>query len=94
MNTFRAFSSIIAGSLMMTGISLSPAEAEQPAAQYEVAQADCYAVGMQYAARVGGQLARATPEVRGGQQVCVVVVLMPARDGQRPRREEIVIPAG
>ena len=94
MNTFRTLSSIIAGCLLMAGISISPAVAEPSAAQYEVAQADCYALGMQYAARVGGQLARATPEVRGGQQVCVVVVLMPARDGQRPRREEIVIPAG
>jgi hypothetical protein len=55
---------------------------------------DCYAIGMQQAADVGGQLARATPEVRDGQQVCVIVVLMPARDGQRPRRNEIVIPMG
>lgn len=55
---------------------------------------DCYAIGMQQAAQVGGQLARATPEVRGGQQVCVIVVLMPARDGQRPRRNEIVVPMG
>ncbi|MEO3387834.1 hypothetical protein [Mesorhizobium sp. CAU 1741] len=55
---------------------------------------DCHAIGMQQAAQMGGQLARATPEVRGGQQVCVIVVLMPARDGQRPRRSEIVVPLG
>lgn len=57
-------------------------------------QGDCYAIGMQQAAQVGGQLARATPEVRGGRQVCVIVILMPARDGQRPRRQEIVVPMG
>ena len=55
---------------------------------------DCHAIGMQQAAQMGGQLARATPEVRGGRQVCVIVVLMPARDGQRPRRSEIVVPMG
>lgn len=54
---------------------------------------DCHAIGQQQAAQAGGQLARATPEVRGGQQVCVIVVLMPAKDGQRPRRTEIIVPA-
>lgn len=53
---------------------------------------DCYAIGMQEAAREGGQLARATPETRGGQTVCVIVILMPAKDGQRPRRTEKVVP--
>jgi hypothetical protein len=57
-------------------------------------QSDCYSIGRQQAEQVGGQLARATPEMRGGQQVCVIVVLMPARDGQRPRRTEIVVPMG
>lgn len=70
--------------LLLAGPMASPA----PAAP------DCHAIGQRYAAQAGGQLARATPEVRGGQQVCVIVVLMPARDGQRPRRNEIVVPAG
>jgi hypothetical protein len=55
---------------------------------------DCYSMGMQEAARRGGQLARAEPETRGGRQVCVIVVLTPGKDGQRPRRDEIVIPMG
>jgi hypothetical protein len=29
---------------------------------------------------------------RGGQQVCVIVVLGPGQDGQRPRRAEFVVP--
>jgi hypothetical protein len=58
------------------------------------AAADCYSVGQQVAAQKGGQLAKARPETRRGKTVCVVVVLIPAKDGQRPRRAEIVVPAG
>jgi hypothetical protein len=63
-----------------------------PQQEVLLAQGDCYAIGQRYASQVGGQLARAQPESRGGRSVCVVVVLMPAKDGQRPRREEIVVP--
>lgn len=58
-----------------------------------VAQADCYAIGQQVAAQNGGTLARATPSNQGGQPVCVIVVLVPGKDGQRPRRAEFVVPA-
>lgn len=58
------------------------------------AAADCYSVGQQVAAQNGGQLAKARPETRHGKTVCVVVVLIPAKNGQRPRRAEIVVPAG
>lgn len=91
MNTLRALSCAVLASLMAFP-SVAPQAMAEP---YQLAQAtDCHAVGMRYAAQAGGQLARATPEIRGGQQVCVIVVLLPARDGQRPRREEIVVPAG
>jgi len=56
-------------------------------------QADCYAIGQQVAAQNGGQLARASAANRGGQQVCVIVVLVPGKNGQRPRRAEFVVPA-
>lgn len=84
MKTFRSFLHALLASLLLAGLLASPA----PAAP------DCHAIGQRYAAQAGGQLARATPDVRGGQQVCVIVVLMPAKDGQRPRRNEIVVPAG
>ncbi|MCO6388623.1 hypothetical protein GTK01_16580 [Aliihoeflea sp. 40Bstr573] len=58
----------------------------------QLVQGDCYAIGQQVAAQNGGTLAKATPEDRGGQQVCVIVVLVPAQDGQRPRRAEFVVP--
>ena len=57
------------------------------------AAADCYSVGQRVAAQNGGQLAKATPETRRGKTVCVVVVLIPAKDGQRPRRAQIIVPA-
>lgn len=60
---------------------------------FAVAAADCYAIGQQVAAENGGTLARASQSTRGGQPVCVVVVLVPGKDGERPRRAEIVVPA-
>lgn len=55
-------------------------------------QSDCYAIGQQVAAQNGGTLARASQSTKGGQPVCVIVVLVPGKDGQRPRRTEIVVP--
>jgi hypothetical protein len=55
-------------------------------------QSDCYAIGEQVAAQNGGTLAKASPSTQGGQPVCVIVVLVPGKDGQRPRRTEIVVP--
>lgn len=56
-------------------------------------QADCYAIGQQVAAQHGGTLARASLSNRGGRPVCVIVVVVPGRDGQRGRRQEFVVPA-
>jgi hypothetical protein len=64
---------------------------EQPVV---LAAGDCYAIGQQVAAQNGGTLAKASQATRGGQQVCVIVVLVPGKDGQRPRRSEIVVPMG
>ncbi|HET9534698.1 MAG TPA: hypothetical protein VFP43_05050 [Mesorhizobium sp.] len=53
---------------------------------------DCYAIGEQVAAQNGGTLAKASPSTEGGQPVCVVVILVPGKDGQRPRRVQLVVP--
>jgi len=53
---------------------------------------NCFGVGQRIAAENGGQLANASVSVRGGQRVCVVVVLVPGRGGERPRRAEFVVP--
>lgn len=65
-----------------------------PAAAQELMASggDCRAVGQRYASQVGGQLARASAETRGGRTVCVVVVLMPARDGNHPQRDQVELP--
>lgn len=57
-----------------------------------VAAADCFAIGQQVAAQNGGTLARATPATQDGQPVCRIVVLLPAKEGERPRRAEFVVP--
>ncbi|TGT61329.1 hypothetical protein EN813_020620 [Mesorhizobium sp. M00.F.Ca.ET.170.01.1.1] len=62
---------------------------EQPVV---LAAGDCYAIGQQVAAQYGGTLAKASQATRGGRQVCVIVVLVPGKEGQRPRRSEIVVP--
>ncbi len=54
---------------------------------------DCYAIGEQVAAQNGGTLARATPATQDGKPVCRIVVLLPAKEGERPRRAEFVVPA-
>ncbi|MND21720.1 hypothetical protein D3C80_120900 [compost metagenome] len=58
-----------------------------------VAAGDCAAVGEQVAASQGGQLAKATPTTQNGRAMCVIVVLVPGRDGERPRRVEVAVPA-
>jgi hypothetical protein len=55
--------------------------------------ADCYSIGQQIAAENGGQLANVSQTNSGGQPACVIVVLIPGKDGGRPRREEFVVPA-
>jgi hypothetical protein len=59
---------------------------------FHLVAADCYAIGQQVAAQEGGTLAKASPATEGGQPVCRIVVLLPAKDGQRPRRAEFVVP--
>lgn len=54
---------------------------------------DCMAIGQQVAASQGGTLAKATPATQNGREVCVVVVLVPGKDGERPRRVEVAVPA-
>jgi len=88
----NAILSILRGGLAgfaALGLAVAVAGAETPIL---VAQADCYSVGQQVAAQNGGQLAKATEATQDGRRVCVVVVLVPGKDGQRPRRTEVVVP--
>ncbi|MBX3568767.1 MAG: hypothetical protein KF914_11970 [Rhizobiaceae bacterium] len=79
--------------LAALGLLAGPSVADtSPDAPVQVAQADCYSVGQQVAAQNGGTLAKASEASQGGQTVCVIVVLVPGKDGQRPRRTEVVVP--
>ncbi len=83
MKTFRAISGLAALGLFLAGLlGAGPAVA-----------ADCYGIGQQIAAQNGGQLANVREANKGGQSVCVVVVLVPGKDGGRPRRQEVTVPA-
>lgn len=90
----------VALALCAGGLFLAQARALPIAAPQNVSPpvvtvaADCYAIGQQVAAQNGGTLAKASSSTRGGQAVCVIVVLVPGKDGERPRRAEIVVPQG
>ena len=58
-----------------------------------MAAADCYGIARRIAAERGGQVHSAEAATRDGRPVCVIVVLVPGRDGQRGRRMEMVVPA-
>ena len=90
--------------LALLGFSVSAAAAAMPsvdgapagpaaAANVIPVGTDCYSIGRKVASQNGGQLARAAPQTRGDRTVCVIVVLVPAKDGQRPRRVEFTVPA-
>lgn len=85
-------SAIVSVALSCTTMS-APGLAQSFPGPQRMAAADCYAIGQRVAAQNGGTLARASAANRGGRAVCVVVVVVPARDGQRPRRMEVVVPA-
>jgi hypothetical protein len=52
---------------------------------------NCNAIAQQMAAQYGGR-ARASLQDRGGQKVCVVVIVVEGKDGQRGERIEQVVP--
>jgi hypothetical protein len=84
MMIFRALSRFAALGLLSAG--LLGAQAGPSAA------ADCASIGRQMAAESGGKLIQASESNQGGRPVCVVMILLPAKDGQPPRRDRQVIP--
>jgi len=99
MKTFRSFIAAALGGLVVAGAAVQPGQAARfdvfdPTASVMLVASDCYAVGEEVAAQKGGTLARATQSTQNGQPVCVIVVLVPGKDGERPRRTEVVVPQG
>lgn len=83
-----------AGASFVAGAEAAPVVMPQYSDPVVNVSADCYAVGQEVAAQKGGTLAKASQATRGGQPVCVIVVLVPGKEGERPRRAEIVVPQG
>lgn len=91
---FRStISALCAAGLVVAQASASPAGQTDQNDVMIMAAADCYSIGQQVANQNGGTLAKASESTQGGQTVCVVVVLVPGKGGQRPRRVEFVVPA-
>lgn len=55
---------------------------------------DCYAIGEAVAAQNGGTLASANDAQQNGTPVCQVIIVVPAKEGERPKRMEIIVPKG
>ncbi len=97
----KTFTKWLAAALFAATLPLAPAAAGTVAVAPSVpeaalpvvtVQSSCNAVGQQMAAQNGGTLHSATAQNQGGQTVCHIVVLVPAKDGQRPRRIESTVP--
>lgn len=56
--------------------------------------ADCLVTGQQYAVEQGGTLTKADIATKDGKNVCVIIVLVPGKDGERPKRLSVEIDAG
>jgi len=57
------------------------------------AAADCTAIGRRIATEQGGQLTKTVPVVQNGRNICVVIIIVPGRNGEKPRRVEVAVPA-
>ena len=98
MNTKRIVNTLLAATLAagigVSGAAAGPVAKVTPSIPGDVVLvADgCYAIGAALAAQNGGTLAAATAKKSGGQNVCVIVVLIPGKNGDRPRRQQFVVP--
>ncbi|AGF75550.1 hypothetical protein [Bartonella vinsonii] len=53
---------------------------------------ECIEIGREIAVQKSGVLVRSTPVVKDGRDTCVVVVVVPAREGEKLRRVEVTVP--
>lgn len=93
----KTYTKWLAAAFFAASVPLAPAAAAAGVVQVTPAmpengipivtvQSSCSAVGQQQAAKYGGTLASVSAENRGGRTVCVGVVIVPAKDGERGRR--------
>ena len=93
----RYMSSLAAIALLGAGASgfpdVAPAQAAAGERVVQVAAADCYRTAQRVAAERGGRVHSAEAATRGGRTVCVIVIVVPGREGQRGRVVEVEVPA-
>ncbi|EJF87611.1 hypothetical protein ME1_01213 [Bartonella vinsonii subsp. arupensis OK-94-513] len=58
-----------------------------------VLASECIEIGRGIAAQKSGVLVRSTPVVKEGRDMCVVVFIVPAHEGEKLRRVEVAVPA-
>ncbi|WP_280952984.1 hypothetical protein [Mangrovicella endophytica] len=58
---------------------------------FRVAAADCSSAAAEAAAQTGGQVLSVSSRTQNGRTVCVVTVLVPGADGERPRKTTVTI---
>jgi hypothetical protein len=94
MITRLGLTALCAAGLLATNAIAGPMATSAPERRDIVVrvQSDCYSIGQQVASDRGGTLAKATQTTKGGREVCVIVVLLPGKDGGRPRRDQVVVP--
>lgn len=94
----KHLSQILGSALLASALVAEPSGAAMLAAPVQTpaltvpAAANCNAVAQEVGAQYGGR-ARGTAESRGGQEVCVVVVVIEGKKGERGQRIEVVVPA-
>ena len=80
------------GLVLATGIA-AQAQGISPTHLTSLVQATgCFAIGQQQAASMGGELSSADEAVQNGSPVCRIVVVIPASNGNRARRVEVIVP--
>lgn len=84
----KLFKHTMSAALFLSAMSYSAHSAQA----IELAADNCFAAGQQYAARQASTLVAAEATTQGGQNVCKVVILTQANNGERPKREVAYIP--
>ena len=57
----------------------------------EIVQDACFTLGQKTASGRGATLVSATATTADGKAACKIVLLVPGKDGERPRRETVIV---
>ena len=83
---------ILAAALVLLASTTGAQAANERSNQILLAQDNCFAVGQSLAVERGVTLVAAEATVQNGRSVCKIVVLVPATNGERPKRQVVYIP--